>query len=54
MAGNIIHTRLTLDEDTYEAFTEAMGDRGCSQAEILREALDAWLADNGYTESYDL
>lgn len=43
-----IHISLTVDEDFYEAFNDAVDDLGCTKAELVKEALDYWFEANDY------
>lgn len=49
MAMNVINAKVAVNNDTFEAFEEALRDVG-SKSEIFREALIQWLFENGYLD----
>ena len=43
IGGNVVRTQIQLTEDQYAALKRVAEDRGCSLAEAVRQAVDAWL-----------
>lgn len=48
-----IHISLTVDEDFYEAFNDAVDDFNCTKADLVKEALDDWLSSHDYSTGDD-
>lgn len=45
---HIEHCQISLNDESHEALMEAIRDMG-SKAAVIKEALEQWLQDNGYT-----